>query len=167
MSPTRSDRGEDAAVPAPDSRAAVPRTTPVSSAAHVQAQLDLLLAQCRRRRSGLALLRVSVESVSEAGAAVGTGMEHRVRQEVSKRIGNAVRGSDAIMRESDQETCVVLPGADAGVAARVGRRLERLVNGDYCVAGKLLQVAVRIGTAVHPQDGARAPELLLKAATAV
>jgi GGDEF domain-containing protein len=166
MSPTRSERGEDAAPPgAPDSAGAVLRTTAVSSAAHVQARLDLLLAQCRRRRSGLALLRVSIESVALPGTGVdvGAGMEQRVRQEVSNRIGNAVRGSDAVLRESDRETCVVLPGADASVADRVGRRLERLVNGDYCVAGKLLQVAVRIGAAVHPEDGMRAPELLQKA----
>ena len=84
-------------------------------------------------------------------------------QEVSNRIGNAVRGSDAILRESDRDTCVVMPGADPVVAERVGRRLERLVNGDYRVAGELLQVAVRIGAAAHPDDGVRAAELLRKA----
>ncbi len=166
MSPTRSGSGEDAARQgAPDGPGPGPvlRTTPVSNLAHVQARLDLLLAQCRRRRSGLALLRVSIESVLHSGDDVIASLEQRVRQEVSNRIGNAVRGSDAVLRESDRETCIVLPGADDRVADRVGRRLERLVNGDYCVAGKLLQVAVRIGAAVHPDDGARAVELLRKA----
>lgn len=166
MLPIGSERGEDAAPPGvAEGAGAALRTTPVSSVEHVQARLDLLLAQCRRRRGGLALLRVSIESVALPGTGVdvGAGLEQRVRQEVSNRIGNAVRGSDAVLRESDRETCIVLPGADAGVAGRVGRRLERLVNGDYCVAGKLLQVAVRIGAAVHPEDGARAPELWQKA----
>jgi GGDEF domain-containing protein len=164
MSPNRPERGEDAGQTGAPDRPATPRKTPVTDVAQVQAQLDQLLAHCRRRRAGLALLRVSVERVSLPGASVSTSLEQRVRQEVANRIGNAVRGSDAILRESDRETCVVLPGADGAVAGRVGRRLERLVNGDYCVAGKLLQVTVGIGMAVHPEDGARTLELLNKAA---
>jgi len=164
MSPNRPERGEDAGPTGAAERPVMPRKTPVTDMAQVQAQLDQLLAHCRRRRVGMALLRVSIERVSLPGASVGTSMEQRVRQEVANRIGNAVRGSDAILRESDRETCVVLPGADGVIAGRVARRLERLVNGDYCVAGKLLQVAVSLGAAVHPDDGARTSELLSKAA---
>jgi len=164
MSPNRPERGEDAGQTGAPDRPPTTRTTPVTDAAQLQTQLDQLLAHCRRRRAGLALLRVSVEQVSLPGASVSPGMEQRVRQEVANRIGNAVRGSDAILRESDRETCVVLPGADGVVAGRVGRRLERLANGDYCVAGKLLQVTARIGAAVHPEDGARASDLMQKAA---
>ncbi|MFL6678900.1 MAG: hypothetical protein ACJ8IK_11205, partial [Burkholderiaceae bacterium] len=74
-----------------------------------------------------------------------------------------VRGSDAILRESDRDTCVVLPGASAAVAARVAKRLGQLVNGDYRVAGELLQVRVCIGAAAHPANGSRAAELLRRA----
>ena len=164
MSPVRPEREEDCSRPgSQDRQSPVPRTTLVSGPAEVQARLELHLSQCRRRGSVLALLCVSVDGVRRDGGEVSASMEQRVRQEVSNRIGNAVRGSDAILRESDRDTCVVMPGADTQVAARVGRRLERLVSGDYRVAGELLQVAVRIGAAAHPEDGARAPELLRKA----
>ena len=164
MSPTRPEREEDCSRPGPqDRQAPVPRTTQVSGPAEVQARLELHLSQCRRRGGVLALLCVSVDEVLRDGGEVSASMERRVRQEVSNRIGNAVRGSDAILRESDRDTCVVMPGADPRVAERVGRRLERLVNGDYRVAGELLQVAVRIGAAAHPDDGLRAAELLRKA----
>jgi len=164
MSPTRPEREEDCSRPGPqDGQVPVPRTTLVSGPAEVQARLELHLSQCRRRGGVLALLCISVAGVSRGGAEVSASMEQRVRQEVSNRIGNAVRGSDAILRESDRDTCVVMPGADTQVAERVGRRLERLVSGDYRVAGELLQVAVRIGAAAHPLDGLRAPELLRKA----
>jgi diguanylate cyclase len=146
-----------------DRSAAVPRTTPVSGVAETQARLELHLSQCRRRGGGLAVLCVSVESVSVPGGSVSADLEQRVRQEVSNRVGNAVRARDAILRESDRDTCVVLSEADGRVADRVGRRLERLVNGDYRVAGKLLEVAVRVGAAAHPQDGPRAADLLRKA----
>ena len=164
MSPTRPEREEDCGQSGPGSRPSeLPRTTNVSGPAEVQARVDLHLAQCRRRGGGLALLCVSVDTVARSGAEVSAGMEQRVRHEVSNRIGNAVRASDAILRESDRDTCVVMPGADTRVAERVGRRLERLVSGDYRVAGELLQVAVRIGAAAHPDDGVRAAELLRKA----
>ena len=164
MSPTRPEREEDCSHPGPqDRQAPVPRTTQVSGPAEVQARLELHLSQCRRRGGVLALLCVSVDEVLREDGEVSANMEQRVRQEVSNRIGNAVRGSDAILRESDRDTCVVMPGADPRVAERVGRRLERLVNGDYRVAGELLQVAVRIGAAAHPDDGLRAAELLRKA----
>ena len=164
MSPTRPEREEDCSRPGPqDRQSPVPRTTLVSGPAEVQARLELHLSQCRRRGGVLALLCVSVDEVLREDGEVSANMEQRVRQEVSNRIGNAVRGSDAILRESDRDTCVVMPGADTRVAERVGRRLERLVSGDYRVAGELLQVAVRIGAAAHPDDGVRAAELLRKA----
>lgn len=164
MSPTRPEREEDCGQPGPSSRPAdLARATAVSGPAEVQARVDLHLAQCRRRGGVLALLCVRVDTVARSGAQVGAGIEQLVRHEVSKRIGNAVRASDAILRESDRDTCVVLPGADAAVAARVGERLRRMVNGDYRVAGELLQVRVRIGGAAHPADGARAAELLRRA----
>jgi GGDEF domain-containing protein len=164
MSPTRPERQEDASPPgSPDRSAEAVRATPVAGAAEVQARLELHLSQCRRRGGVLALLCVSVDSVWLPDGEVSADMEQRVRQEVSNRIGNAVRASDAILRESERDTCVVLPGADSAVADRVGRRLERLVSGDYRVAGKLLRVAVRVGAAMHPQDGLRAAELLRKA----
>ena len=164
MSPTRPEREEDCSQPGPAARPAdVPRTTPVSGPAEVEARLELHLSQCRRRGGVLALLCVSVDSVACPGGSVSAHLEQKVRQEVSNRIGNAVRGSDSILRESDRDTCVVMPGADTGVAERVGRRLEHLVNGDYRIAGELLEVSVRIGAAAHPQDGLRASELLRKA----
>jgi diguanylate cyclase (GGDEF)-like protein len=129
----------------------------------VQARVELQLAQCRRRGGVLALLCVRVDTVVRAGEPVGAALEQRVRHEVSNRIGNAVRGSDAILRESDRDTCVVLPGGDAAVAARVGKRLRQLVDGDYRVSGELVQVRVCIGAAAHPENGLRAAELLRRA----
>ena len=164
MSPTRPEREEDSAQPGrPDRNPLAPRATPVSGAAEVEARLELHLSKCRRRGGPLALLCVSVDAVASPRGEVSAGMERLVRQEVSNRIGNAVRGSDSILRESDRDTCVVMPGADAATAERVSQRLERLINGDYRVSGELMQVAVRVGAAAHPEHGLRAAELLRRA----
>ena len=165
MSPTRPEREEDSADSgAPERPATVLRSTPVSGPAEVEARLELHLSQCRRRRGVLSLLWVSVDAIECPGGKVSAHMEQRVRQEVSNRIGNAVRGSDSILRESDRDICVVMPGTDSAVAERVGRRLERLVNGDYRIAGELLLVSVCVGAATHPEHGLRALDLLRRAA---
>ena len=165
MSPTRPEREEDCdqSPGAPGPGTTAPRSTPVTGSAELEARLELHLSQCRRRGGVLALICVSVDSIACTDGAVSAHMEQRVREEVSHRIGNAVRGSDSILRESDRDTCVVMPGADPVVAERVSRRLERAVSGDYRVSGNLLQVAVRIGMAAHPDHGTRAPDLLRRA----
>ncbi len=163
MSPSRSELDEDRGQAPGAPGAIVPRATPVTGPADVEARLELHLSQCRRRGSVLALLCISVDAVASDGGEVSVQMEQRVREEVSNRIGNAVRGSDTLLRESDRDTCVVMPGADGAVAERVRLRMERLVNGDYRVAGSLLQVAVRVGVATHPEHGARGAALLRQA----
>ena len=165
MSPTRPEREEDCGQPpgGPDRPDPALRSTAVSGPADVEARVALHLSQCRRRGGVLALLCISVDSVEAPGGTVSAHLEQRVRQEVSNRIGNAIRGSDSILRESDRDTCVVMPGADLAVADRVGRRLEHLVNGDYRVAGELLLVSVRVGVAAHPEHGTQARELLRRA----
>lgn len=164
MSPTRPEREEDSGPSGtPDRVVPARRAAPVSGAAEVQAKLELHLAQCRRRGGTLALLWIGVDAVACTGGPVSSTLERRVRQEIAHRIANGVRAGDAILRESDRDTCVVMPGADASVAERVALRLERVVNGDYRIAGELLQVAVRIGAAAHPEHGQRAAELLRRA----
>jgi diguanylate cyclase (GGDEF)-like protein len=167
MSPIRPEREEDCSQSGEEGRLAdALRATPVSGPAEVQARVELHLAQCRRRRGALALLCVRVDRVSAAGAAAGAEAERQVRHEVAHRIGHAVRGSDAILRESDRDTCVVLVDAGAAIAARVSKRLQHLLEGDYRVGDELLQVHVRVGAATHPEHGLRAAELLQRATDA-
>lgn len=165
MSPSRTEHEQDCGDPpaAPGRQAMATRTTAVTGPAEVEAQLELHLSQCRRRGGVLALLCVSVEAVASPRGEISAGMQRLVRREVSHRIGYAVRGSDAILRESDRDTCVVMPGADARTAERMALRLRRLLDGDYRVAGELLQVVVRVGAAAHPEHGLRAQELMRRA----
>ncbi len=165
MSPTRPDREDSGPPPAGDAprQAPSPRVTPVSGPAEAEARIELHLGQCRRRRGVMSLVCVAVDTIARPDGALTPHLERRVREEVSNRIGNAVRGSDSILRESERDACVVMPGAEPAVAARVASRLARLLNGDYRVAGELMHVQVRIGTASHPGDGDDAGTLVRRA----
>jgi diguanylate cyclase (GGDEF)-like protein len=165
MSPNRPEREAELHSATPDmNRPPGPvRETVVSGPAELEARIELHLAHCRRRRSVLALLCVSVATMESAGESVGPDLERRVRDEVSHRICNRVRGSDRVLRESDRDACVVLPDATEAVARRVAARFAKVLNGEYRIAGQLVTVEVHIGIAAHPQDGVRAPELLRRA----
>jgi GGDEF domain-containing protein len=132
----------------------------VAGPAQVAARVDVQLAQCRRRRSGLALLWVSVEAVSSDGHLVSTDVERKVRDEVVHRVCNGVRGTDRVLRESDRDVCILLPDATAAVAQRVARRFARSLNGVYRIDDRQIQVAVRIGCSSTPDDGTGAADLL-------
>jgi diguanylate cyclase (GGDEF)-like protein len=166
MSPACPERVEDV----PARIAAVRRShdqVPVAAvvgSADLEARIEIQLAQCRRRRSLLALLCISVEHLVSEGGGMTAALESQVRDEVACRIASRVRGSDRVLRESDRDTCVLLPGADGDTARRVAGRFSRTLNGDYRIADRVVQVTVRIGIAAHPEDGLKASALLRKAA---
>jgi len=166
MSPNRPDRPEaegaasDCAEPR---RRGGTEVIEVSGPSDVEARIELQLSQCRRRRSVLALLCVSVRDMQWAPGAWNLGYEREVRDEVTQRICNGVRSVDRVLRESERDACVLLPDATEATALRVAKRLERSLNGPYRVADQLVHVAVRISMAAHPEDGSRAAELLQRA----
>jgi GGDEF domain-containing protein len=164
MSPNRPERDGERQSTEPTSRyPGVVQAIEVSGPAEVEARIEMQLAQCRRRRSVMALLCVSVEEMHWTPDAWSAGFERLVRDEVTHRICNGVRSGDRVLRESERDACVLLPDAADGVADLVATRLARRLNGDYQVADQSVQVLVRIGRASHPRDGVRAIELLRQA----
>ena len=137
---------------------------PVAGAAEVAAHLERLLAQCRRQRCGFALLCVGVECIEGGDGPVSPDVEHRIRDEVARRMQSRIRATDRLLRESDRDACVVLPGGSDDAAQKVAERFIRVLNGAYRVDGDLVRVAVRVGFAVHPLHGASSTEMLARAA---
>jgi len=134
--------------------------TVVGGPAELATQIDRHLAQCRRQRGMLALLCVNVEFMDTEDGLMSADLELKVRDEVAHRICGRVRGSDSVLRETDRDACVLLPGTADEDVRRVADRLGRALNGDYRIGGHLVHVAVRIAAAVHPRDGAMAADLL-------
>jgi GGDEF domain-containing protein len=135
----------------------------VAGAMEVAAQLERLLVQSRRQRSVFALLWVSVESVEGGAGALSADFERQVRDEVAQRAFARIRATDRLLRESDRDTCVLLPGGNQAAALRVAARFVRALNGAYRVGDELVRVEVRIGHAACPPCGAQAGELLSRA----
>jgi len=129
----------------------------------VAAQLERLLVQCRRQRSAFALLWVSALRIDAGADPVSAETERLVREEVAQRVFSRIRSTDLLLRESDRDTCVLLPGGSEAAALKVAARFVRCLNGAYRVDEALFQVAVHVGHAACPVSGAKAVDLLARA----
>jgi GGDEF domain-containing protein len=165
MSHTRHERERIARQPVADRSRGPAVATSVDGVAEVAALLDRHLSQCRRHRSLLAVVCVSVDCVdTESGqGVVPSDTERAAHLEVLNRICSRVRGSDVVLRPNDRDACVILPGASEEAARRIAGRLLRALNGAYRIDDQVLQVNVQVGSAAHPADGSLAPELLRRA----
>jgi diguanylate cyclase (GGDEF)-like protein len=132
-------------------------------AAEVAAQLERQLVQCRRHRGAFGLVCVGVEHVEGLQGEVDASLERRVRDEVAHRIASRIRASDRLLRESERDSVVLLPGGSADAAERVVERFVRALNGSYRIDDALLRVRVRVGCAACPGHGSQAAELLRRA----
>jgi GGDEF domain-containing protein len=145
------DRGRGPAVP-----------TCVDGIAEVAGIVDRHLAQCRRHRRLLAVVCVGMDEIdADAGiASVPAEIVRRADQEMIRRLCARVRGNDLVLCPNERDACVLLPGASADAVRRVAARFRQALDGEYCIDGWRLRMRVRIGSAVHPDDGAQAPEML-------
>ena len=165
MSPTRHERDRIARPPLADRARGPAEVTSVDGVAEAAAVVDRHLAQCRRHRTLMALVCVSVECVdTESGHGfVTTEVERLTHEEVMKRICSRVRGSDVVLRPNDRDACVILPGASEEAVRRIAGRFIRALNGSYRIGDDVMQVSVHVGSAAHPEDGTHAPDLLRRA----
>jgi GGDEF domain-containing protein len=161
-----SEAGADRAAGSPRTGGPRPVTASIAlvGAAEVAAQLERLLAQCRRHRGAFGLVSVGVERVEGAQGEVDPELERRARDEVAHRMASRIRASDRLLRESERDSVVLLPGGTADAAERVVERFVRALNGTYRIGDELLRVRVRVGCAACPGHGLQAPELLRRAA---
>jgi GGDEF domain-containing protein len=150
--PARSGAGRPAVVP-----------IAIAGAMEVAAQLERHLAQCRRQRSAFALLWVSALRIDAGAGPVSAETERLVREEVAQRAFSRVRSTDLLLRESERDTCILLPGGSEAAALKVAARFLRALNGPYRVDDALFQVAVHIGHAACPASGAQGADLLARA----
>jgi GGDEF domain-containing protein len=79
---------------------------------------------------GAALVLVTVPQLRELRRTHGTRIEARVAGVVAARLGRGLRGTDALVRLGPERFAVVLPAAGEVEAARVARRVRRLLGGE-------------------------------------
>lgn len=142
----------------PPSRGVAVATQPLPQAASLAAlglQLSRQFTQARRAGERLALLWIEASLPAEAGAEACA----ELLAAVSQRMRNRVRSTDTVVQVAGQGFAVLLRAAGAQEAALVERRLLHALQGGYGLAGGLLRLEIRLGSAVFPAAGRQGAEL--------
>ncbi len=131
-------------------------------------RLDQALARSRFRSRHVAVLIARLDRFKEINTFHGHHAGDAALQEVGRRLTAVVRNGDTVARTGSAAFGIILadvgqPGDSAMVARKIVQALERPLE----VAGKEVFVALRIGIAVAPNDGADSETLLRSADAAL
>ena len=123
-----------------------------------------LLALREREPSPMAVLALRIEGLASAAGRFGTDVADVLRRRLAVRLRAGVRASDIVASIGSENFAVLLGSllapADAG---RVAAKLVESLLKTFSVGGHDLTVAVALGVAAYPQDGADPERLLRKA----
>lgn len=127
--------------------------------------MSQLIALREREPAPMALLVLRVEGLATVQTRSGPESAGVLRRKLAVRLRAGLRASDVVASLGDDSFAVLLGALLAPAdAARVGVKLQQALLAPFKVAGQDLGVAVALGIAQHPQDGAQPEALLQRAA---
>ena len=110
----------------------------------------LLLDEAQSKRRPLSVLMADIDHFKLVNDRFGHQAGDAVLRAFARSARSALRTGDFIGRYGGEEFCVVLPGADAGIARIVAERLRAVAQSELpLVRGQDAQVTVTIGTASY------------------
>ena len=114
--------------------------------------------------SRFAVLALDLDAFKPINDIHGHSAGDRLLQEVSSRLQKGVRSLDVAARVGGDEFVILLPGADARIAAETARRLIDAVREEVALSSDVsVRPMLSVGIAIAPDDGTR-ESALLKAA---
>ncbi|HET6598426.1 MAG TPA: GGDEF domain-containing protein [Burkholderiaceae bacterium] len=127
--------------------------------------MSQLIALREREPAPMALLVLRVEGLATTQARLGREAAGVLRRKLAVRLRAGLRASDVVASLGDDSFAVLLGALLAPAdAPRVGAKLQQALLAPFKVAGQDIGVAVALGIAQHPQDGAQPEALLQRAA---
>ena len=120
--------------------------TGLSSRLVLGGSLDAALETARRHGSGLALLMVDLDKFKEINDNLGHQAGDEVLQATARRLKNAVRGSDLVVRVGGDEFVVLLTELrDLKVAERIASNLVRDLSAPMAIEGRAVNLSASVG----------------------
>ena len=123
-------------------------------------RLPTEIAGAHDRQSPLSVAMIDCDHFKAVNDDHGHDAGDEVLAEVSRRLRNAIRGGDLLVRYGGEEFLAVLPRADAGKAWEIGERMRARVGEDPIQIGeRAVAMNVSVGVAqLRERDPARADE---------
>lgn len=126
---------------------------PGVAAAEFLAVFERQLSQCRRYGQPMVVLAVCIEQVAALEGAAAEGLQAAVSHELWNRLRARTRAKDTVLRLSELEYAVLLPGCRVPSAAGACARLAAALGGVYALGPGPVLATVSLGLANLGADG--------------
>lgn len=129
-------------------------------------RLDTALRSASRNESGLALLYLDLNHFKAINDTKGHGAGDQLLVEMARRLEGCTRETDTVARMGGDEFTVLLTDIrDHASLDTTVAKIREIMALPFDLGGQAVQVSCSIGTALYPQDGETARQLLGKADT--
>ncbi len=127
-------------------------------------RLTQALAKAKRDDAKLALLFIDLDKFKHINDDFGHAAGDEVLKQVARRLRSCIRETDPVGRLGGDEFTVCLTGATHGdVATQMAEKIIATLSEPYEVGGRELTIGASIGTAVYPNAGTTAEDLINRA----
>lgn len=134
-----------------------------------EAYLDEEIERSRRYGALCSIIFLDLDDLKMVNNVYGHLTGSRTLQEVAKRILNAVRGIDKVVRFGGDEFCIILPQTDQDQAMLVANRVRKsLVASPLRIEPELeIRISASFGIATFPTHGVTKDDLVRQADAAM
>jgi diguanylate cyclase (GGDEF)-like protein len=138
--------------------------TGLANRAHLEEQLLLAVARCRRAGTGCAVLLIDLDGFKAVNDTRGHAVGDALLKSVAVRLRSQVRASDLVARVGGDEFVVVFePAETEALAVSLSRKLLDALGKPHGVADEVFTVGASIGITLVPAHGTEPKELLEQA----
>ncbi len=164
----RSDELDDALEADASDRQFVDTLTGLPRTSVFREQLEQMLADCRLRERGLAVVAMDIDDFDALNRSLGREIGDTVLRQSAQRIERYLRGSDSFTRLGNDAFVLIVADVDTREHAdTIANRVDESFAEPLDICGQTIQVTPSSGIALFPVDGEDADTLLQNARVAL
>ena len=137
------------------------------SHAYLQEMLSIEIDRARRHMRPLSLLIMDIDDFKRINDTHGHLFGDKVLEELTETINMNIRQEDVLGRYGGEEFLVIMPGAEAAAALKVGERVCRavaraaIIDKQGAPGGSRVQVTLSVGVSTFAGDSEVTPYALI------